>query len=46
MGFSLNFHLQTLQIKGEGKEIDQFSMEDLELLNYTPHKKIAMQMAV
>lgn len=38
--------LQRLEIKGSHKEIDAFTMEDLELLHYTPHKKIAMQMAV
>ena len=38
--------LQTLQIKGGKEEIEDYSIEDLELLEYMPHKKIAMQMAV
>jgi thymidylate synthase len=38
--------LQVLNIKTNKTEITDFSMEDLELIGYNPHKKIAMQMAV
>ena len=38
--------MQTLQIKGDKQNIEEYSMEDMELIGYVPHKKIAMQMAV
>jgi thymidylate synthase len=37
---------QTLKINPAKADIDSFTFEDLELLDYRPHKKIAMQMAV
>lgn len=36
----------TLVIKGRRRDIDAFSADDFELLDYSPHKKIAMKMAV
>lgn len=44
----LNYFLgpQVLRIKTDKRDIDSFVFEDLELIGYNPHKKIAMQMAV
>lgn len=42
-------HFPTLNIRNPEKhkgDIDSFTAEDFELLNYEPHKKIAMDMAV
>lgn len=36
----------TLRINPAVTDIDSFKMADFELLDYHPHKKIAMQMAV
>lgn len=36
----------TLTIKGDKKNIEDFTFEDFELSGYEPHKKIAMKMAV
>lgn len=38
--------VQKLRINPERKDIDSFVFEDFELVDYNPHKKIAMQMAV
>ena len=37
---------QVLNINPAKKDIDSFTMEDLELVGYAPHNKIPMQMAV
>lgn len=37
--------MQILRIKSK-KAIDDYVLEDLELVGYNPHKKIAMKMAV
>ena len=36
----------TLHINSAVTDIDGFKLEDLEIRDYTPHKKIAMKMAV
>jgi len=36
----------TLHISPDVTDIDAFRLEDLEIRDYAPHKKIAMQMAV
>ena len=38
--------MQVLNINSQKTEIDSFVFEDLELIGYQSHKKIAMQMAV
>lgn len=38
--------LQKLNIKRKRVNVDEYTMDDLELIDYNPHKKIAMQMAV
>jgi len=38
--------LQVLNIKSDKTEITDFTMEDLELIEYNSHKKIAMDMSV
>ncbi len=35
-----------LRIKRKVESIDDFKLEDFELIGYDPHKKIAMDMAV
>lgn len=37
--------VQVLHLKSK-QEIDDFTMSDLEVIGYAPHKKIAMKMAV
>lgn len=37
--------LQVLQINSK-KDIDDYTVQDLELVDYHPHKKIAMSMSV
>jgi dihydrofolate reductase/thymidylate synthase len=39
-------HAQILNINPTKTDIESFAFEDFELLDYQPHKKIAMQMAV
>ena len=38
--------MQVLRIDPQKRDIDAFEFEDFELIDYNPHKKIAMQMAV
>ncbi len=38
--------LQKLHINPAKRDIDSFTFEDFQLIDYAPHKKIAMQMAV
>jgi thymidylate synthase len=38
--------VQVLHIKTEKTDIDAYTMGDLEISGYNPHKKIAMKMAV
>ncbi len=37
---------QTVKINPAKTDIDSFEMSDFELVDYTPHKKIEMKMAV
>ena len=37
--------VQVLRIKHK-KDLDDYTLEDLEIFGYNPHKKIAMKMAV
>lgn len=39
-------HLPTLKINPEKKDIDAFVFDDFEIVDYRPHKKIQMKMAV
>ncbi|KAI8109843.1 hypothetical protein M9434_001122 [Picochlorum sp. BPE23] len=39
-------HLPTLRINSEKKNIDEFTFDDFEIVDYKPHKKIQMKMAV
>ena len=39
-------HFPTLRLNPEKMDIDSFTFDDFEIVDYTPHKKIAMQMAV
>lgn len=39
-------HLPTLKINPAKKDIDDFTFDDFEILDYKPHKKIQMTMAV
>ena len=38
-------HVQVLHLKSR-QEIDDYTMSDLDVTGYAPHKKIAMKMAV
>lgn len=38
--------MQVLNINPAKTDIDSFTFEDFELVDYDPHKKIAMKMAV
>ena len=38
--------MQVLHINPQKKDIDSFMFEDFTLQGYTPHKQIAMKMAV
>jgi len=38
--------MQKLKINPTKKDIDDFTFEDFEIIDYKPHKKIQMKMAV